>query len=304
MDDITKFLDFLADAIIIVNRHSQIEFANRACERLFGYAQDRMLGLSITDLMTPEKVKGHHNKVANFIDNQSHSRPMMSRSIMPCINAKGECFNARISISNIQFHGQACGIATIQDYSTVQELINELRSEASTDPLTGLFNKRHLDNVMSKPYLGIYDSGCLGVAYIDLNGFKQINDSLGHDVGDSLLVAMSQRMQAQCRSDDVCFRLGGDEFLILFKINYHKTFLDEANGIGKKLHRLLTQPVVVDKLRQPITVGASIGIGVVPFDDKDLARVIELADKAMYLSKTQQQPYVLVKEASEQTTSI
>ncbi|QLE84720.1 sensor domain-containing diguanylate cyclase [Shewanella sp. Scap07] len=295
MDDISKFLDFLADAIVIVNRQSQVEFANRSCERLFGYGQGEMLGLSITDLMTPEKVQGHQNKVATFIDNQSHSRPMMSRNIMPCINAKGEGFNARISISNIEFHGQACGIATIQDYSTVQELINELRSEASTDPLTGLFNKRHLENVMSKPYLGIYDSGCLGVAYIDLNGFKLINDNLGHDVGDSLLVALSERLLVQSRSDDVCFRLGGDEFLVLFKINHHQHYQQEANGIGRKLHQLLTQEVQIEDQQQPIRVGASIGIGIVPHDDKDLARVIALADNAMYLSKTERQPYVLVE---------
>ncbi|WP_084632488.1 GGDEF domain-containing protein [Shewanella waksmanii] len=149
---------------------------------------------------------------------------------------------------------------------------------------------------MSRPYLGIYDSGCLGVAYIDLNGFKLINDNLGHDVGDSLLVALSQRLLVQSRSDDVCFRLGGDEFLILFKINHHQHYQQEANGIGRKLHQLLTQEVQIEGQQQPIRVGASIGIGIVPHDDKDLARVIALADNAMYLSKTERQPYVLVAD--------
>ncbi|UPW18878.1 sensor domain-containing diguanylate cyclase [Agarivorans sp. TSD2052] len=295
-NEIARFLDFLADAIVIVNEQSNIVFANKSCAKLFGYQQEVLLELTLEDLIKPNVVKGHRSKVSHYIVNQSQAKPMMSRSIMPCLNASGEGFNARISIANIAFNGEACGIATIQDYSTVQELIDELKSEASTDPLTGLFNKRHLENVIDKQYLAIQDSGCLGVAYLDLNGFKAINDTFGHDVGDALLVEVASRLSKQLRSSDICFRIGGDEFLVLFNINDHQDYLGEAKGIGSKLHSLISAPIHNDKLGQDLSVGASIGIGTLPHDGKELSQVIDKADKAMYQSKVEKLAYVLVSQ--------
>jgi diguanylate cyclase (GGDEF)-like protein/PAS domain S-box-containing protein len=295
-DEIARFLDFLVDAILIVDEKSNIVFANTSCTKLFGYEKEQLLSLALTQLMSSNSVKKHEQKVSNFILNQSHARAMMSRSIMPCLNAQGEHFNARISIANIVYNGKPCGIATIQDYSTVQELIDELKNEASTDPLTGLFNKRHLENVIDKQYLSLHDSGCLGVAYLDLNGFKAINDTHGHDVGDQLLIEVSRRLTEQLRSSDICFRLGGDEFLVLFNINDHKNYREEAIGFGLKLHSLISSPISTDKLEQSLNVGVSIGVGILPHDDKELSTVIEKADKAMYQSKIQKQPYYMVSD--------
>ncbi|RKF12805.1 diguanylate cyclase [Alginatibacterium sediminis] len=293
-DEISRFLDFLVDAILIVDKQSNILFANRSCAKLFGYQKKELMSLGLDDLMKTDVVKGHEHKVSSFISNQSQARAMMSRSIMPCLNANGEGFNARISIANITYKQQDCGIATIQDYSTVQELIDNLKNEASTDALTNLFNRRHLENVIEKQYLAIQDSGCLGVAYIDLNGFKPINDTHGHDIGDLLLVEIATRLRQQLRSSDICFRVGGDEFLVLFNINDHQNYEHEAAGIAKKLQQLISSPVKVEKLKQDISVGASIGIAILPHDDKELASVIDKADKAMYHSKTNNVPFTLV----------
>lgn len=135
-DEISQFLDFLVDAILIVDQHSNIVFANKSCARLFGYERDVLLTLRLNDLMQPDVVNHHDAKVSNFVLNQSQARAMMSRSIMPCRNASGDGFNARISIANIVFNGMQCGIATLHDYSRVQELIDELKDEANTDALT------------------------------------------------------------------------------------------------------------------------------------------------------------------------
>lgn len=295
-NEIARFLDFLVDAILIVDGQSKIVFVNQSCCKLFGYQKEQLLSFTLNDLMKQNIVKDHDMKVHNFIDNQSHARAMMSRGIMPCINASGEGFNARISIANIMFNGAPCGIATIQDYSTVQALIDELKNEASTDSLTSLFNKRHLENVLQKQYLAINDSGCLGVAYLDLNGFKAINDTFGHDIGDHLLVELSNRLTAQLRSSDICFRIGGDEFLVLFNIGDNQDYFTEAKGMANKLQELICEPVMSTKLGHEINVGVSIGIGVLPHDDKELSVVVEKADKAMYESKVQKRPYVFVSE--------
>lgn len=295
-DEISLFLDFLVDAILIVDEQSNIVFVNNSCVKLFGYEKEKLLSLKLTDLMKPNAVKQHDVKVNNFILNNSQARAMMSRSIMPCMHSNGEGFHARISIANITFKGTPCGIATIQDYSTVQELIDDLRNEATTDPLTNLFNKRHLETILEKQSLTILDSGCLGVAYLDLNGFKAINDTFGHDVGDQLLIEVANRLTEQLRSSDICFRLGGDEFLVLFTINDHQEYEMEARGLARKLHALITMPVNLEKLSSEITVGVSIGIGILPHDGKELELVIEQADKAMYQSKVNKVPYVRVSE--------
>ncbi|WP_144207437.1 sensor domain-containing diguanylate cyclase [Shewanella donghaensis] len=292
-NEISSFLDFLVDAILIVDQQSNIVFANTSCCKLFGYKREVLLSYSLEHLIKSQAVSGHKEKVSHFIANQSHARAMMSRNIMPCLNAKGVEFNARISIANINFNGMQCGIATIQDYSTVQELIDDLKNEASTDPLTNLFNKRHLENVIENQYLAMHESGCLGVAYLDLNGFKAINDNLGHDTGDQLLVEISNRLTDQLRSSDICFRIGGDEFLVLFDINDHQNCQIEAKGIADKLQRLVTQPIEVAKF-DDISIGVSIGVGLLPHDGKELGIVIDKADKAMYQSKAEKIPYAFV----------
>lgn len=294
LDEISQFLDFLVDAILIVDQHSNIVFANKSCARLFGYERDVLLTLRLNDLMQPDVIKHHDAKVSNFVLNQSQARAMMSRSIMPCRNASGDGFNARISIASIVFNGMQCGIATLHDYSRVQELIEELKNEANSDALTGLFNKRHLESVLKNQSLSVLDSGCLGVAYLDLNGFKLINDTFGHDIGDQLLVELSTRLKRQLRSNDICFRVGGDEFLILFNINDHKNYEQEAKGIANKLHELISEPVSTDKVNGDIAVGVSIGIGIYPHDDCELSVLIDKTDRAMYVAKKQKLPYVLI----------
>ncbi|GAD89780.1 hypothetical protein VHA01S_027_00360 [Vibrio halioticoli NBRC 102217] len=297
-DEISQFLDFLADAILIVDQHSNIVFANKSCARLFGYEREVLLTLKPNDLMLPDATNHHDAKVSHFVLNQSQARAMMSRSIMPCRNANGDGFNARISIANIVFNGKRCGIATLQDYSRVQQLIDELKDEANTDALTGLFNKRHLDNVLTNQSLRVLDSGCLGVAYLDLNGFKLINDTYGHDIGDQLLLEISKRLTGRLRSSDICFRVGGDEFLILFNINDHNNYEKEGKGIATKLHQLISEPVSIDKVDADLTVGVSIGIGIYPHDDRELSALIEKTDRAMYLAKKQQLPYVFTSTLS------
>lgn len=297
-DEISQFLNFLVDAILIVDQHSNIVFANKSCARLFGYEREVLLTLRLSDLMQPDVVSHHDVKVSNFVLNQSQARAMMSRSIMPCRNASGGGFNARISIANIVFNGMQCGIATLHDYSRVQELIDELKDEANTDALTGLFNKRHLESVLENQSLSVLDSGCLGVAYLDLNGFKLINDTFGHDIGDQLLVEISARLKGELRSSDICFRVGGDEFLVLFDINDHQNYEYEAKGIANKLHELISAPVSVDNSNADITVGVSIGIGIYPHDDRELSVLIDKTDRAMYVAKKQKLPYVFTSTLS------
>lgn len=293
--EIGRFLEFLADAILIIDDTSTIVYANSSCAKLFGYQKSTLVGTSIENLMIPNATKNHAHKVTNFINNKSSAKVMMSRNIMPCINAKGAEFNARISIANIEYQGKMCGVATIQDYSTIQNMIDDLTNEASTDALTGLFNKRHLDCILNKEYFSVNGSSTWGVAFLDLNGFKNINDSHGHDVGDELLVKISQRLTRDLRAGDFSFRVGGDEFLLMFGINSPEEYQNALTMFGDKIQKLITKPIYIKSLDKELSVGVSIGLGVMPFDDKDLSSLINKADKAMYESKVYSLPYVMVE---------
>jgi diguanylate cyclase (GGDEF)-like protein/PAS domain S-box-containing protein len=294
--EITEFLDFLGDAILIADRSSRIIFVNRSCAKLFGYSKYDMHNLTLDKLMQGCDVQGHEQKVSSFIDRHSKPRAMMARNVMPCVDANGRAFSAKISIANIVFDGNSCAIATIHDYSTVQNLINDLQSEANTDALTGLFNKRHLESLLDKEYVLINGSPYLGVANLDLNGFKAINDTYGHDVGDSLLLEISRRLKVNLRNTDISFRMGGDEFLVLFVINDPDKLDQEVRGVGIKLQALVTKPIYIDSIKDEVRVGVSIGLGSLPTDGEDLANLIKKTDQAMYQCKAQRTDYVLVSQ--------
>lgn len=293
---IYQFLDFLVDAILIVDQNSNILFANQSCNQLFGYELEGMENLSLEKLLPATHSEMHKEKVKHFIEHQSPARTMMSRNMLSCIKSNGDSFAARISIASITLNGERCGIATIHDFSTIQEFVEDLRSKVITDPLTNLFNRRHLNILLEKQSQAIFNSNCMGIAYLDLNKFKAINDSFGHVTGDLLLKEVSRRLTESLRSDDICFRLGGDEFLVLFNLTKHYDRTSEAKSMANKLNQLISTPVYVSTLGHEITIRASIGIGIYPDDSSSLSTLIELADKAMYRAKIASEPYMCVSE--------
>jgi diguanylate cyclase (GGDEF)-like protein/PAS domain S-box-containing protein len=146
------------------------------------------------------------------------------------------------------------------------------------DALTGLPNRRTLDDQISP---ALDDAGRKGhkaaVLFIDLDGFKQVNDLFGHAFGDSLLCTVAQRLQAGVREQDLVGRISGDEFLVMMN------GFDDNEDAGRLAHRLIEsvrQPIVV--AGQELLVGASIGISVFPDDGEDGERLVRLADLAMY----------------------
>ncbi len=289
----------MVDAILLVDQHSQIAFANESCCQLFGYDIDSMSQLNLEQLM-PESVMGsHHKHVSHFILNQLSGKSMMPRDTLPCVKKNGESFTAKISLANVKIDGIPYAMATIYDFTSVQDLINELKTIAVTDPLTHLFNKRHLNLILDKQPARLLNSNCAGVAYLDLNDFKQINDTLGHDIGDRVLNEIGKRLTKGLRNNDLCFRVGGDEFLILFAISDSTHYQQEMVGIAQKLYRLISEPIHIEKLGGSISPAVSIGVGSYPHDGQTLPELIEKTDKAMYRSKNEKRPYIFVSELEQ-----
>ena len=156
-----------------------------------------------------------------------------------------------------------------------------MRDMAYHDALTGLPNRILLHDRLGMALLQAQRNNTfVGLLYIDFDRFKQINDTLGHDVGDKLLQEVGKRLTACLRQQDTVARLGGDEFILLLpEISNH----DDAAILAQKLLETIRHPIFIDEHTLNITL--SIGIGLYPTDGKDAKSLIKCADEALYLAK-------------------
>jgi diguanylate cyclase (GGDEF)-like protein len=156
-----------------------------------------------------------------------------------------------------------------------------IRFLAHHDTLTGLENRASLIEKMDKAFATLpIHGGCFAVHFIDLDRFKEVNDSLGHDGGDFLLTTIAERLRAVTRLDDVSARLGGDEFVV---IQSHVNGPDEAELFANRLTSTLTAPMQFNE--NTIVSTVSVGIALAPTDGKDPERLLKSADLALYKAK-------------------
>ncbi len=171
-------------------------------------------------------------------------------------------------------------------YFVTSKMVRPLNELAHLDNLTGLGNRRlfnlSIDNAfkelhtLKKPF---------SLMVMDLNKFKLINDSKGHDAGDIVLQVTARRLKEILRDSDTVIRLGGDEFaVVLNEIN-----LESTQVIAEKISTAINQPIAIDK--DFVTVGVSIGIASAPSDADNKAEIIKKADEAMYRAKSQHKSF-------------
>jgi diguanylate cyclase (GGDEF)-like protein len=170
-------------------------------------------------------------------------------------------------------------ITTLLVFRSTREAL-ERSHEAVHDPLTGLANRRaffdHLDDALTDARPSVRTS----VLIMDLDGFKDINDRLGHQIGDTLLVAFAERLELCLPAEAVAARLGGDEFAVLLVTHNHEIAIRD---VVARLHARLSEPLAVDGF--PVTVGVSIGVASAPDDALTPRDLMHGADVAMYKAK-------------------
>jgi diguanylate cyclase (GGDEF)-like protein len=168
------------------------------------------------------------------------------------------------------------------DLTTLQAKQLELDHLASHDPLTGLPNRRvFLDRVEHAIARARRAELQLAILFIDLDHFKEINDKLGHAVGDVMLLAVADRLRTTVREADTVARLGGDEFIVMIED------VDNVDAVAMVAHKIiesLATPVWYQE--QSLAVGASIGIALYPNDGTTTTEIIAAADQAMYRAKS------------------
>jgi two-component system cell cycle response regulator len=156
-----------------------------------------------------------------------------------------------------------------------------LESLALKDPLTGLANRRLFAERMSIALAHARrNQSAMGVVYLDLDGFRQINNTLGHGAGDTLLKMVAERLVATVREEDTVARLGGDEFIMGL---WHLSGTDDAAKVASKVIEAVSQPYAVEG--QTVSITASAGIGMYPLDGEDADTLMGSADQALYETK-------------------
>ena len=153
---------------------------------------------------------------------------------------------------------------------------HELENLANTDGLTGLFNERFFSATLHRKAL---ENHPFILFYLDLDHFKDVNDTYGHDTGDKLLKEVAQRLQHCTRSDDFVFRIGGDEFTIIF----NQSSNEFAEKVIERIHSAIEKPYVFDGIT--LNIGTSCGYAIYPFETTDESKLRIIADQRMYTNK-------------------
>jgi len=183
------------------------------------------------------------------------------------------------------------GIRLVVSVRGMRSLSQERRHQSVTDELTGLGNRRYLFTVLDA-FFADYDVAAtrprsLAFLFLDLNHFKEINDTFGHPVGDKLLKQLGPRLSACLREADLPIRLGGDEFVVVLMDGD----AGYATAVAQRLTDRLAEPFVLDTVR--VHISASIGIALAPTDATDAASLLWCADVAMYRAKLADTPFAI-----------
>ena len=266
------------EAIMITDVNNIIVDVNPAFTRITGYSREEAIGKNPSLLSSNRQGEMFFAKMWRSLNQEKHWRGEIWNK-----RKSGEIFAGLLSISSIcNNDGKVLRyVAVFSDISHIKEHEAELRRVAHYDALTGIPNRALLADRMKQAIAQTSrEKNMMAVCYLDLDGFKPINDTMGHDAGDQVLVEVADRIGNTIRGGDTVARLGGDEFVVLL------LGLEQGEECMTTLERLLAeiaQPIVVKN--KSSTVSASIGVSIYPLDDEDSDTLLRHADQAMYLAK-------------------
>ena len=271
-------LEHAHDAVISIDEHGRVSQWNRAAERLFGWSPIETIGQPVADLIVPLAVRGEVASLVARYATAERLEDAHQRVTLQAIDRAGRQLSVEVSLTATRVAGRWELTAFGHDVSERREFEARLRAMALSDGLTGLANRRGfmeaLDKAISRHARG---GPPMALLFLDLDGFKQINDVHGHHVGDLALQTFARRLEACVRKGDTAARLGGDEFTVLAE---GIVSLEQARAIADKIIDAMKPPIEGHKLH----LRASIGISLYKAP-ADASRFLREADHAMYHAK-------------------
>jgi diguanylate cyclase (GGDEF)-like protein/PAS domain S-box-containing protein len=269
-------------ALMIDAETLKVVQANPALHRNLGYTLDEVCTLTVNDLFTDgsedpdtlvRKLRDPNPRVP--LEIQQRAKDGTLRSV--------EVVAQKVELGTRRLLFLAAHDVTVRRKVQAQLLEKQQHLDhlAHHDQLTGLPNRLYLAAYLPGAIEDAKRSGSmLAVLFLDLDRFKHINDSRGHETGDKLLKAVAQRIRATMRNEDVVVRMGGDEFIVVLKVVRNT---DQVSEAASRITEALSAPVIVDG--RPLVTTASIGVSLYPRDGSDMGELLRHSDTAMYQAK-------------------
>jgi diguanylate cyclase (GGDEF)-like protein/PAS domain S-box-containing protein len=288
-------LDNVSDGLATIEQTGIIESANPAVIKLFGYPEEELVGKQADVLIATT----HRSAFVNYLERRLKlDIPVSGAHETMGKRKNGSLFPLEFVVSSMQIGTRHLFIATLRDISERKAHTDALEYQALHDALTGLPNRSLFGDRLRQALLAARrNQKMFGVLLLDLDRFKDINDALGHDRGDSLLQEVTARLRGVLRATDTIARLGGDEFAVLTTDAKHP---DDVVATARKILAALEGPFAIAD--QMVETGASIGTAMYPLHGDDPSTLLRRADVAMYVAKRSGGGYAVYAPEQEAQT--
>jgi diguanylate cyclase (GGDEF)-like protein/PAS domain S-box-containing protein len=269
-----RIVESTSEGIWTIDADNVTTFVNGRLAGMLGYTREEMLGRPLRDFVRPETWAAAQAAL------KRRAQGVAEDSAQELVQKSGSIVQVEISSTPLFERGAYAGsLALVRDVSELREA-QQYKHRAYHDPLTGVPNRELFGEYLEQGLRAATRRGApAAVLMIDLDGFKAVNDTFGHQTGDAVLQAVARRLRAALRESDSVARLGGDEFAVLLP----DTDTVQARFVAEKLGELVSRPVEIG--RQRPAVGLSIGIASFPAHGHSGALLLRRADSAMYVAK-------------------
>lgn len=273
--------DNVDDGIMLLDEAGTVQSVNPGAERIFGYSADEMVGQNVS-LFAPAYKRGEVEAGIKRDIQMGGSAVIGSTMEVEAVDKNGSSFPLELRVTEMSLDDERLFIGIMRDITERKEADARIVYLATHDTLTGLPN-RHLlyDRVeQAIAHAERHDGVCVALLFIDLDGFKQVNDVHGHEMGDRVLVEAALRIRGALRNEDTVARQGGDEFIVALPN------IAECRGaevVAQKLLDVLAEPLSFGGV--DISIRASIGIALYPNNGRDIETLLKHSDAAMYAAK-------------------
>ncbi|MGB3222246.1 MAG: EAL domain-containing protein [Desulforhopalus sp.] len=276
-----NLLEAAPDGIMIVNDKQNVILINRKFEAILGYDRSEVIGKNMA-MFIPRRFVHHQNYSKEYLENPQEKHMTKGKEAF-ALHRNGRKIPVEIKLSLLKTSEGLIVFALVRDITDRKCYEAQLEYLTTYDRLTNLPNRNLLVDRLSQAILyAKRNRRQAAVLFIDLDNFKVINDSLGHDLGDRILKIIGERLTTCVRANDTVARPGGDEFVVVLTDLVES---QDAGSMAKNIQIILNQPLQIDAHK--FGISCSIGISIYPKDGKDAQTLMKNADAAMFRVKEQ-----------------
>lgn len=275
-----KILEMAADGIVTIDSKGRIQSFNLAAQKIFGYSEEEVLQKNVSILMPSPHREQHDAHMERYLKTGRSHIFGLTREFEG-VRHDGKLFPMELAISEIRTGNTRLFTGMIRDISGQKLAQQRIKHLAHFDTLTHLPNRSlFFDRLGQAISVAKRNYRSLAVLFMDLDGFKNVNDTLGHHFGDLLLVKVAERMGMNVRESDTLARLGGDEFTLILNDVQDD---DAVAKVAKKIIESISVPFNLEG--HEVSIGVSVGIARYPNDANSSSSLLIAADRAMYAAK-------------------